>query len=148
MILLKIKIFHNNSNWLVGKTFSFTPDEANVDDLAKACEFSTKFILFSENIDLVSYIEVQTGWKISVLQKISPCKTNTPTLWGVSQKTWTIHVTSRVFPCVTNKWPFQDQAMSKTIVWTSWSMNPISWEIRTMNMQSIVFPSGTDKQPF
>ena len=32
------KIFHNNSNVLVVKTFSFTHDEANIDDLAKACE--------------------------------------------------------------------------------------------------------------
>ena len=44
---------------LLGKTFSFTPEEAKVDDLVKACEFYN-FILFSENPDLVSYIELQT----------------------------------------------------------------------------------------
>ena len=32
------KIFHN-FNMLVGKTISFIPDEANVDDMAKACEW-------------------------------------------------------------------------------------------------------------
>ena len=42
---------------LLGKTFSFTPDEAHVDDLVKACEFYNKFILFSENLDLVSYTQ-------------------------------------------------------------------------------------------
>ena len=42
---------------LLGKTVSFTPDEANVDDLVKACEFYYKFILFSENSDPVSYTE-------------------------------------------------------------------------------------------
>ena len=41
----------------MGKTVSFTPDEANVDDLAKPCKFSTQFILFSENTDLVSYTD-------------------------------------------------------------------------------------------
>ena len=53
---MKNKILHNKTNMLVGKTFFFTPDEANVDDLAKACEFTIKkFILFSDNTDLVSY---------------------------------------------------------------------------------------------
>ena len=43
---------------LVGQTFSFTPDEVKVDDLAKACEFSTKFVLFTKNSDLVSNTEL------------------------------------------------------------------------------------------
>ena len=32
-----------------------------------ACEFSTKFILFSKNIDLVSHTELQTEWEICML---------------------------------------------------------------------------------
>ena len=37
VILLLIKIFHNNRIMLLGKTFSLTSAEAYVDDLAKAC---------------------------------------------------------------------------------------------------------------
>ena len=37
-ITMKNKIFHNNTIMLLGKTFSFTPDEANVDDLSKVCD--------------------------------------------------------------------------------------------------------------
>ena len=37
-ITIKNKIFHNNAIILLGKAFSFTPDEANVDDLIKACD--------------------------------------------------------------------------------------------------------------
>ena len=36
-LLLRI-IFYNNTIMLYGKTFSFTPVEANVDDLAKPCD--------------------------------------------------------------------------------------------------------------
>ena len=36
-IIIKNKIFHNNTIMLLGTTFSFTPDKANVDDLLKAC---------------------------------------------------------------------------------------------------------------
>ena len=43
---------------LLGNTVSFTPDEANVDDLAKAGEFYNKFILFRENPDFVAYTEL------------------------------------------------------------------------------------------
>ena len=42
---------------LLGKTFSFTPDEANVDDLAKACDFTINLFCLLENPDLVSYAE-------------------------------------------------------------------------------------------
>ena len=37
-ITIKNKIFCNNIIMLLGKIFSFTPDEANVDDLLKACD--------------------------------------------------------------------------------------------------------------
>ena len=37
-IFIKNKIFHNNTIMLLGKTISLTPDEVNVDDLAKACD--------------------------------------------------------------------------------------------------------------
>ena len=40
------KIFHSNTIMLLGKTFSFTPDEANVGDLAKD---STLLIIYSFN---------------------------------------------------------------------------------------------------
>ena len=36
IILLLRTIFHINKIMLLGKAFSFTPDEANVDDLVKA----------------------------------------------------------------------------------------------------------------
>ena len=49
------KIFQYNSNLLVGWTSSLTPEEARVEDLAKPC-VETKFILFIEKTDLVSYI--------------------------------------------------------------------------------------------
>ena len=44
---------------LVGKKFSFTPDEANVDDLVKACEIYNK--------DILSYTELKTEWETSTL---------------------------------------------------------------------------------
>ena len=49
------KIFQHNSNLLLGRTFSLTPEEARVDDLAKACA-QIKFILFIEKTNLVSHI--------------------------------------------------------------------------------------------
>ena len=39
------------SHLLLGKTFSFTPDEANVEDLAKACDHN-KFILLVKILTL------------------------------------------------------------------------------------------------
>ena len=56
--ITKNKIFQHNSNLLVGWTFSLTPEEARVGDLAKAC-VEVKFILFIEKTDLVSYIHTR-----------------------------------------------------------------------------------------
>ena len=52
---------------LLVKTFSFIPDEINVDDLVKACEFYNKFILFSEHPDLVSYIKECNFFQASMI---------------------------------------------------------------------------------
>ena len=54
--IMKIKIFQHNSNLLLRWTFSLTPEEAMVDDLAKACGIEKIIVLFSENLDLVSNI--------------------------------------------------------------------------------------------
>ena len=50
-ITIKNKISHNNTIMLLGKTFSFMPDETNVDDLEEACDL---LIIYSviENPDL------------------------------------------------------------------------------------------------
>ena len=34
---------------LLGKTFSFTPDEANVEDLAKACDLIIIYSVYTES---------------------------------------------------------------------------------------------------
>ena len=49
-----INIFQHNSNLLLRCIFSLTPEEAMVDDLAKACGTEEIIVLFSENTDLVS----------------------------------------------------------------------------------------------
>ena len=50
-ITIKNEISHDNTIMFLGKTFSFTPDEANFDDLVKACDLLI-IILFIENPDL------------------------------------------------------------------------------------------------
>ena len=55
IIIIKNKIFHNNTIMLLGKTFSFTHDEANVDDLAKACALLTFYSVYWESWPLLPY---------------------------------------------------------------------------------------------
>ena len=43
---------------LLGKTFSFTPDEANVDDLAKACDYPIIYSLLLRILTFVSYAKL------------------------------------------------------------------------------------------
>ena len=47
--VIKNKKFHNNTIMLLGKTFSLTPDEANVDDLANACALLTIYSIYWES---------------------------------------------------------------------------------------------------
>ena len=56
--IMKINIFQHNSNLLLRWTFSLTPEEAMVDDLAKTSDTEKITVLFSENPDLVSYIYI------------------------------------------------------------------------------------------
>ena len=56
--IMKISIFQDNSNLLLIWTFSLTPKEAMVDDLAKACVTEKIIVLFIENPDLVSNIYI------------------------------------------------------------------------------------------
>ena len=44
---------------LLGKTFSFTPDEANVDDLAKSPDLQKNFSVSLRILTFVSYTEMQ-----------------------------------------------------------------------------------------
>ena len=53
---IKNNIFQNNSN-LLGRTFSLTPEETRVDDLAKTC-VEIKFVLFIEKTDVASHIYI------------------------------------------------------------------------------------------
>ena len=45
IIRIKNNIFQYNTIMLLGKTFSFTQDEANIEDLVKACDLITIFML-------------------------------------------------------------------------------------------------------
>ena len=56
--IMKINIFQHNSNLLLRWTFSLTPEEAMVDDLAKACVTEKIIVIFIENPDLVSNIYI------------------------------------------------------------------------------------------
>ena len=53
---MKIIIFQHNSNLVLRWTFSLTPEEAMVDDLAKGCDTEKIIVLFRDNSDLVSNI--------------------------------------------------------------------------------------------
>ena len=53
---MKINIFQHNSNLVLRWTFSLTPEETMVDDLAKACGTEKTIVLFNENADLVSKV--------------------------------------------------------------------------------------------
>ena len=53
---MKISFFQHNSIFLLRWTFSLTPEEAMVYDLAKACGIEKIIVMFSENPDLVSNI--------------------------------------------------------------------------------------------
>ena len=62
---MKINIFQHNSK-LLRWTFSLTPEEAMVDDLAKACDTEKITVLFNENPDRVKYIYMQNRMKTSM----------------------------------------------------------------------------------
>ena len=60
--------FQHNSNLVLRWTFSLTPEEAMVDDMAKACGTERIIVLFSENTDLVSNIYTcKTEWETSMI---------------------------------------------------------------------------------
>ena len=81
---IKNKIFQHNSNLLVGWTFSFTSEEARVDDLAKACA-EIKFILIVD-VSLSVYNIVGRLFSLRTEQDL--------TLWTSFHQfpTWLIHV--------------------------------------------------------
>ena len=65
---MKINIFQHNSNLLLRWTFSLTPEEAMVDDLAKACGTEKIIVLFSENPDIaLNTYTCKTEWETSTL---------------------------------------------------------------------------------
>ena len=56
--IMKINIFQHSSNLLLRWILSLTPEEAMVDDLAKACAMEKVIVLFIGNPDLVSKIYI------------------------------------------------------------------------------------------
>ena len=123
-IIIKNKIFHHNTIMLLGKTFSFTSDEANVHDLAKACDHFIIYSFYWESCHCVIYI-VKNRRNINALIQTEFGKENVTMLrrWKHLEKKIANFSNHRRFNlrCISQNITSNSLKL-KSNIWTSWGV--------------------------